>query len=847
MEEILSKSTNRWLRAGVASVATTALVASGLTAFAGAASASEPVDFERIAGDNRYETSVEAAEAFGNTQDAILASGETGHYVDALSANFLAGVTTAPILLTRHDQLPASVKAHIESSNINEITIVGGELAVSASVEAELTAMGITVNRLEGQNRYRTNEAIIAAGAEESADTALIATGINFPDALGAGPVSYAGKHPVGITKTEDIPDYVVDALLAAGVDKAIIVGGELAVSDEVETELESKGIDVVTRLEGRNRAATSVAVAEFAVANLAGFDRGEMDFASGRELSEGIDALSGGPVSGREQTPILITVNEDRAPQLIEYLAANCEEVDDGDIYGGPLALSVALENQLEDAAQCDVTTNQDFTVAVGGEAATNEFGQERQYSFEVGDAEAVDIALVPAEDVTVDANGVASFTDTAGDANEADNLGNTTALITIVNGSNVTDDDYQGDIVPVNGIVNFTVEDTGAIEQVVPVVFADADNQGDLDLDADDQPTELFAVGGEKSWIPTESTTRTLTADELIDSVDKANDTIVTATAVYYYDANDRYYIDANNDDTAQATEEVTFAEFEAEVSADDELSAGTTYQSNEALSSAFLLEDLAPTAPAVTAASDTTDTSTVLTLTGVSADAEQVTVYCEVDGGTDPTPDADSDVCATATADADADLADFQVEVTGLQAGTTYDFAASQTVAGEESDLGTELENVTTAAEPVDRPTITDAQLTTDTVVEGLADGADVWELDFSEAMSVVADGDYFNLVDVDGDTFRVVCDNGGTIAADPTQGEATCNLTADDADGVANDLTITITTAPTDRNAAGDDALEYPATITAVVGLTDADGDNATVDLAASADVVVDDEA
>jgi putative cell wall-binding protein len=843
MEEILSKSTIGLRKAGLASLATTLVLGAGF-AGAGSASALPGFNFDRIGGADRYETSTLIADEFNETNaDVILANGEPGSYADALTANYLAGEMNAPILLTRDDRTPDSVLAQLEEDGVQNIVVVGGESAINQSQVEALEGEGYTVTRVSGSDRFKTNAEVIEDGGQAENGLGLIATGFNFPDALAGGPLSYKG-HPLGLSTQNDIDDEVIAALKAAGVNRVLILGGESAVGAAVVAKLAANEITVERRFAGSDRSETSELVAEYALAEL-GFTNEHVNVASGYVEGYGADALAGGPLTGKQNRPLLITKDVNQPDDVLDFLNAHDDTLIDGIIFGGNAAISVQAQAQMEEAAQGEVQSNQSFTVTSGGDAATIEEGEVRQFSFTGIEASEVDIVLAHCDDVTTDENGMVSFRD-AGDNDTADFGDVAGAAITVVNG--VTSDGQ--DVSPVNGGVSFTVE-SGTQTCYVPVVFADEADDSTLNLDANDQPTDAFGIGGDTTVVPAESATMTLTADEDINSVDKAANQIITTRALYNYDANDRYFIESTTDDsnnTADALEEVTLAEFEAELSEGDQLSEGTTYQSNPELSSTFLLEDTAPAAPAAPTASGTTDTSTVLTFTGVS-DADQITVYCESDATqTDAaTVTTNSDVCATANQDADADTVGFQVNVTGLNPDTLYSLAGTQTVGGEESGLSPEVD-VTTAAGPVDEPTITDAQLTNDAVVEGLVDEGDVWELDFSEAMAAINDGDRIDLVDADGDTFRIVCDSAiGTIAADPTQGEALCELTADDADGVMNDLTITITTAPTDRNAAGDAALEYPATITATNGLTDADGDNAEVDLANSADVVVDQEA
>lgn len=75
------------------------------------------------------------------------------------------------------------------------------------------------------------------------------------------------------------------------------------------------------------------------------------------------------------------------------------------------------------------------------------------------------------------------------------------------------VTDDAYQDGVAPAAGEVAFTVDSTNANTVVVPVVLADADDNNQLNLNADDEPAEDFGIGGAKHWVPEEADLGTTT----------------------------------------------------------------------------------------------------------------------------------------------------------------------------------------------------------------------------------------------------------------------------------------------------------------------------------------------
>src|SRR5699024_2218318 len=109
----------------------------------------------RIAGDNRYGTAIEVSKAANESADTvILATGED--YADALAGNVLAKAKNAPILLTNGKVLRADILEEIKSLGADNVIILGGENAIAASMEGKLEAEDLTVERLEGKNRFAT-------------------------------------------------------------------------------------------------------------------------------------------------------------------------------------------------------------------------------------------------------------------------------------------------------------------------------------------------------------------------------------------------------------------------------------------------------------------------------------------------------------------------------------------------------------------------------------------------------------------------------------------------------------------------------------------------------------------
>ncbi len=218
-----------------------ALALGGLAISGGSVSAKTPTftALNRISGADRYGTSAALASKLSGTS-VIVASGE--NYADALYAASIAGTTNA-ILLTKAGSIPQVVRDQLVlkiGAGANSVFIIGGESAVSASVEAEIKALktGLVVTRLGGQSRYETAAAV--AGVSASAgDKVILVNGDSFADAITASVLSAKNGWPIIPVSTDSVPAASLGAItaytkLAGSAKDFVIVGGRSVVSDKV-------------------------------------------------------------------------------------------------------------------------------------------------------------------------------------------------------------------------------------------------------------------------------------------------------------------------------------------------------------------------------------------------------------------------------------------------------------------------------------------------------------------------------------------------------------------------------------------------------------------------------------
>ena len=90
---------------------------------------------------------------------------------------------------------------------------------------------------VEGPNRYATAVEASKESFPEGADTVIIATGLNWPDALAGGSIAGAYEAPI-LLVTDVVSDRVEREIARLGAKNAIILGGESAVPASVFKQL---------------------------------------------------------------------------------------------------------------------------------------------------------------------------------------------------------------------------------------------------------------------------------------------------------------------------------------------------------------------------------------------------------------------------------------------------------------------------------------------------------------------------------------------------------------------------------------------------------------------------------
>ena len=340
----------RFSKVAVAGVLLAAASVAPSTSRPGGAAVGNTVTTSVVSGATRYDTArLAALSAFpAGATDAVLASGQ--NFPDGLAAASLAGALGAPLLLTPSRALDPDTTSALTALKVKTVHVVGGTNAVSASVVHQLASAGYTVPAaISGADRYSTAAAIAAAaaaiklvGTVGGLKTAILATGLNFPDALAAGPASYFGHLPILLTDPNTLSASASSAITLLGVTGVIIMGGDNAVSSAVETAVQALtvgGNPVATaRIDGPTRFATATAMDDLEVTPVAsgglGMSAENVALASGLNFP---DAL----IAAELTSPIVL--DDPLPPETVAWLTANGPAISNIEGLGGPNAVPAA------------------------------------------------------------------------------------------------------------------------------------------------------------------------------------------------------------------------------------------------------------------------------------------------------------------------------------------------------------------------------------------------------------------------------------------------------------------------------------------------------------------------
>ncbi|MFL0247324.1 cell wall-binding repeat-containing protein [Candidatus Clostridium stratigraminis] len=257
-----------------------------------------------LIGSDRYDTAVKLSQSqYVTTDTIIIVNGEA--MADGLGATPLAKYKNAPLLLTDVKSLPNVTINEIKRLKAKNAIIVGGTGVVSNNVNSQLQALGLTVVRISGSDRYGTSLEVAKYIDKNCYDVSkiVISNGHGEADALSIASAAGRDNMPIILVEKDNVPAAVYDWLASENLEDAYIIGGTGVVSDNVLNKIDTITLANVrnNRLGGQDRFETNSLVIDRFYGNIIN----KTFIAKGYVL---IDALAAGSVAAINGAPVVLS-----------------------------------------------------------------------------------------------------------------------------------------------------------------------------------------------------------------------------------------------------------------------------------------------------------------------------------------------------------------------------------------------------------------------------------------------------------------------------------------------------------------------------------------------------------
>lgn len=197
--------------------------------------------------------------------------------------------------------------------------------------------------RISGKNRFATSVEISKA-TYTKADTVVIASGMDFADALCSVSLANAYKAPILLVTKDTVGDDVLGEIKRLGAKTALIIGGTGVVGTSVESKLKSAGLNT-ERIAGKTRFETAVLSAQRLKDK--GYAPKSLFIVYYNSYA---DALSASNVAAMLNTPILyVKTTGDIDSTTKQYLSAVKSSVANVYVIGGTGVISEQMSNTIK------------------------------------------------------------------------------------------------------------------------------------------------------------------------------------------------------------------------------------------------------------------------------------------------------------------------------------------------------------------------------------------------------------------------------------------------------------------------------------------------------------------
>lgn len=199
---------------------------------------------KRLGGNNRFDTNKRIVNSM-NVEKGMPVFLVNGYgFADALSVSSIAASKGYPILMVNKSNLPSEIKDTLKEIQPSKVFIIGGEGSLNNSVVDELfnevpSLDNDSIVRIGGSSRYETS-LNVCKYFNLNSDSAVIASGKSFPDALSGSALAEKLNAPIILTDGSNIIEQK-RYLDSTNCSSLIILGGKGSVSKAAEDILSGK------------------------------------------------------------------------------------------------------------------------------------------------------------------------------------------------------------------------------------------------------------------------------------------------------------------------------------------------------------------------------------------------------------------------------------------------------------------------------------------------------------------------------------------------------------------------------------------------------------------------------
>lgn len=288
--------------------------------------------------------SSDAAGPYSGWADIALTATDEGVGVASISYRLDGGTTVTVAGAATSVYVPEDAEHSLTFWAVDKLGNVGQSETVQFAVTAGETVYTTVAGTGRIQTAVKASQEAFPDGLDPAgARTVVIATAMNWPDALGGTALAGVLDGPILLTSPNALPADVTAEITRLGATKAIILGGTGAVSTSVQTALGTQlGSGNVERIDGLTRYLTADKIAARVISEVGDGWDGTMFVATGGNFP---DALAVAPIAAAKGCPLVLA-----HPTLGLSTGTKDVMADASDIYilGGVGAVSAAVETGL-------------------------------------------------------------------------------------------------------------------------------------------------------------------------------------------------------------------------------------------------------------------------------------------------------------------------------------------------------------------------------------------------------------------------------------------------------------------------------------------------------------------